>query len=316
MTVPELVEILSQSTRDFYRFDVAETDSQKSNSNWPGPSEQPATRSNRACGEVIGAATLAVMTACCRLLILSAITSSILPADLTIKVRTIAGNGQARETTEYYKENLMRRDFGPTYQLIDFSTGRSVTVDPAKKEYYPFDGSKASTARVVDPSQKFFIETTCFSTGEERAWFGYAAHRYVTTKKSHDEVNGKSSEVRETKLDSWILDFPVPPQVEGIASPNANFVIGVGLAGGIIKVPDVRATHVGAKPKGLVVWLKTDQYESEVVALSAAPLDQSLFDVPKGFGEIRSRAIEAPPQSWIEQIVGVWLRFLNSLFRS
>lgn len=138
----------------------------------------------------------------------------------------------------------------------------------------------------------------------------------MTTKKSHDEINGKSSEVRETKLDSWVLDFPVPPHVEGIASPNANFVIGFGPVGGVMKVPDVKATHVGAKPKGLVVWLKTDQYESEVVALSVAPLDQSLFDVPKGFGEIRSSAIEAPPQSWIEQIAGEWLRFLNGLFRS
>lgn len=130
-TVLELVEILSQSTRDFYRF--AEADSQKSSGNWPGVAEQPATRSNRACGEVIGAANLAVMRACCRLLILLAITSSILPADLTIKVRTIAGNGQASETTEYYKDSLMRRDFGFTYQVIDFSTRRSVTVDPAKK---------------------------------------------------------------------------------------------------------------------------------------------------------------------------------------
>jgi len=120
-------------------------------------------------------------------------------------------------TTEYYKGNLMRRDFGPGYQVVDFSTGRSFSVDLEKKEYYPFDGARMAMKRVIDPSHKIFIETTCSATGEQRQWFGYAAYRYLTTKKSHDEFNGQSSN-RETHLDTWVLDLPVPPYVQGTAS--------------------------------------------------------------------------------------------------
>jgi hypothetical protein len=41
--------------------------------------------------------------------------------------------------------------------------------------------------RVIDPSHKIFIEATCSATGEQRQWFGYAAHRYLTIKKSHED---------------------------------------------------------------------------------------------------------------------------------
>jgi hypothetical protein len=247
-----------------------------------------------------------------------AISSSILRADLTVKIRTIAGTGQTTETTEYYKGNLMRRDFGPGYQVVDVSTGRSFSVDPGKKEYYPFDGAKMVMKRVIDPSHKIFIEVSCSATGEQREWFGYPSRRYLTTKKFHDEFKGKSSEVHETHLDTWVLDFPVPPHVQGIASPNANFFLAGGLEGGVMKLPDVKATHSGPQPRGLVVWLKSDQYESEVVALSVAPLDENLFDVPKGFGEV-TRPTFGHPLSWRDQIELEWLGFrawIYSLFGS
>ncbi len=242
-----------------------------------------------------------------------------LRADLTLKVRTMGATGPSSETTEYYKGNLVRSDFGTSYQVIDFSTGRGFTVDPAKREYYPFDRSKQAMMQVVDPSHKIFIEATCSATGEQREWFGYAARRYVTTKRSHNEFNGKSSEVSETQADTWVLDFPAPPHVQGIASPNGIVFLSQVLAGGIMKVPDIKATHIGPRPHGLIVWLKTDQYESEIVALSVAQLDQSLFDVPKGFGEVIPRAFAAPPDSWSDQIELEWRRllvWLNGLFGS
>jgi|GEM_PF-4174849 len=133
-----------------------------------------------------------------------------LHADLTLKIRTISGAGQATETIEYYKDNLMRRDFGPGYQVVDFSTGRSFSVNPEKKEYYPFDGAKMQIKQVIDPSHKFLIEVTCSATGEQRQWFGHTAYRYLTTKKSHAEINGHPSGDRETHLDAWMLDLPLP----------------------------------------------------------------------------------------------------------
>ena len=261
------------------------------------------------------------MTASIRVVIVLAVSSSMLRADLTLKVRTTAAAGQTSETTEYYKGNLMRIDFGTGYQVVDNSTGRSFSVEPEKKEYYPFDRSKITTKEVVDTSHKIFIESTCSATGEQRQWFGYAAHRYLTTKKSHNESNGQSSGYRETHLDSWILELPVPPHVQGIGSPNANGVLAVGLAGGIMKVPELKVTDSGPSPHGLVVRLQTEQYESELVALSLAPLDQSLFEAPKGFREVRSPtpAYEARPLSWSDQLALDWLHFrawLDSLFGS
>jgi hypothetical protein len=245
-----------------------------------------------------------------------------LHADLTLKIRTIAGEGQTTETTKYYKGNLMRRDFDSGYQVVDFSAGRSFSVDPEKKEYYPFDGAKMAMKRVIDPSHKIFVEVTCSATGEQRQWFGYSAYRYLTTTKSHDELNGQPSGDRETHLDAWVLELPVPPHVEGIASPNAYFVLGLGhsngLGGGVMKVPDVKATHSGPMPHGLVVRLKSEHYESEVVALSVAPLDEGLFEVPKGFREVTSPAFQARPRSWSDQLAIEWLHFrawLDKLLR-
>jgi hypothetical protein len=237
-----------------------------------------------------------------------------LRADLTLKIRTIAGGGQTTEATEYYKGNLMRRDFGTGYQVVDFSSGRSFSVDLEKKEYYPFDGSKMAVKQVIDPSHKIFMEATCSATGEQRQWFGYAAYRYLITKKSHDEFNGRSTGNRETQLDTWVLDFPVPPHVQGIASGNANFFFGIEpsygvVDDGVMKVPAVKATHSGPLPRGLVVLLKSERYESEVVALSQAPLDESLFEVAKSFREVTAPTFEARPRSWSDELTIEWLRF-------
>ena len=248
------------------------------------------------------------MTVCYRVFILLAASLSLLRADLTINVRNTSDVGRASETTEYYKGNLMRRDFGDGYQVIDFSTGRSFSVDSSKREYYPFDGSKL-VKQVVDPSHNIFIEVTSSATGEQRQWFGYIARRYLTTKRSDDEFNGKSSGVRETHIDTWVLDLPLPPHVQGIASPNANYLLAGGLADGVMKIPAVQVTHHGDVPHGLVVWQKSDHYESEVIGLSLAPLEDSLFEAPKGFKEVTSPASEVRPRSWIEQIALEWLHF-------
>ncbi len=103
--------------------------------------------------------------------------------------------------------------------------------------------------------------------------------------------------------------LPAPPHVQGIASPNADFFITAGVAGGVMKVPEVHSTHSGPLPHGLVVRLKSEQYESEVVAFSQAPLDESLFEVPKGFREVRRRVLQAPPASWSDQLALEWQRF-------
>ncbi len=261
---------------------------------------------------------LAIMRICYLIVILLSMSSSVLHADLTLKIRTITGTGRTSESTEYYKGDLMRRDFASGYQVIDFSTGRSFSVDPKKEEYYPFDGARLAIKRVVDPSRKIFVETTCSATGEQRQLFGYVAYRYLTNKRSHDEFNGKSSETRETQLDTWVLDLAAPPHVRGIASPNVTFLAAVS-GGGVMNVPDVKATHVGPRPNGLIVQSKSEQYESEVVALSVAPLQESLFQVPTRFREVTSPALEVQPRSWSDQLTIEWLRFrawLDSLLAS
>ncbi len=55
--------------------------------------------------------------------------------------------------------------------------------------------------------------------------------------------------------------------------------------------------------------LKSEQYESEVIALSLAPLDESLFEVSKSFRAVASPAFEARPRSWSDQLAIEWLRF-------
>jgi len=107
------------------------------------------------------------MTTPFRVALFLAISSSILRADLTLKIRSTSGTHPPTEGTVSYQGDRMRRDFGPTYRVVDFSTGLSFTVDPAKREYFPFDG-KATTRmkRVVDPASKLFNEMAYSDTGE------------------------------------------------------------------------------------------------------------------------------------------------------
>jgi hypothetical protein len=93
----------------------------------------------------------------------------------------------------------------------------------------------------------------------------------------------------------------------------------MGAAAGVMKFLEVKATHSGPLPHGLVVRLKSEQYESEVVALSLAPLDENLFQVLKSFRAVTSPAFAARPRSWGDQLAIEWLRFrvwLDSLLGS
>ena len=77
-----------------------------------------------------------------------------------------------------------------------------------------------------------------------------------------------------------------------------------------MKVPEIKATHSGPVPHGLIVRSKSEHVESEVVALSSAPLDDSLFEVPKSFREVKSPAVfQARPLSWSDQLALAWQRF-------
>lgn len=207
---------------------------------------------------------------------------------MTIKIRTITDSGQANETTEYYKGDRMRRDFAGGYQVIDFSSGQSFSVDIAKREIYPFDGSKHAIKKVVNPAHRILVESPCSATGEERQWFGYVARRYLTIKKSREEWDGKVSRVRETRTDSWVIDLEVPPHIQGISAPSSNSFLSAGPRGEPMKVPDFKVTHSGPVPRGLVVWQRTNGYESEVVEFSLAPLEDTLFEAPEGFGEAKA----------------------------
>ena len=95
----------------------------------------------------------------------------------------------------------------------------------------------------------------------------------------------------------------------------------VGFSGpnGTMIVPEVISTRTGPLPHGLIVRLKTDHSESEIVSLSTAPLDESLFTPPPGFREVLLPTPSPPPLSFTDQLTFEWLTFrnwLNTLFGS
>ncbi len=258
----------------------------------------------------------------CRVVMLLALSSSILHADLTLKVRTTSATHPTVERAVYYQGDHIRSEFGNTYQVHDFATpAHSFRVDSAKREYYPADESYARRKRVVDPARKLFNEMAYSDTGEQRQWFGYTAHRYLLSWKSRNEYNGKLLETHEGHTDFWVVDFPLPHHEQAITGGGMASFSMSGPDGTII-VPDVISTRSGPMPHGLIVQLKTKNYEAEIVSLSTAPLDASLFNPPPGFRKVPPPTYATytiRPLTWTDQLTIEWLNFrawLNSIFGS
>jgi hypothetical protein len=186
---------------------------------------------------------------------------------------------------------IKRGDLQKTF-LINFED-REFTAWPIPS----FPTREELTGRVpvgpppAQPSPTVRVETETVDTGERKEFFGRPARHVITTRRviSLTEPNREN---RATLIDGWYIDLDTGVSCEPwwwAERSGHVFAYGTVLREGDPPPPPVRPTFkdIGEPERGYVVLSRTTDFgtitEVEVTALSTAPLDSALFDVPAGF---------------------------------
>jgi hypothetical protein len=239
------------------------------------------------------------------LLLCAAGASQVARADVKIKSKQTA-QGQSYENTTYIKGKRQRSEqMGGqmiTIQQCDLRRDiqimtqmRAYTVRPyddgaAQASMAPADGARPDAER-----QKGGLVTstvTTRDTGERKQMFGYTARHIVTTIETKSSPDSCSPMNSKMETDGWYIDaaFVLDCDME---RANAYRVRQPG--GGCHDRYETKT--VGTAKRGYPVWEKMTMFGedgresfttvNEVVELSQATLDQSLFDPPADYREVK-----------------------------
>lgn len=248
------------------------------------------------------------LTAMCRLaltLVFAAGAAAVARADVKIKTRQTA-QGQTTENATYIKGKRSRTEMsgGQMISIQQCDLRRDIQIMPQAKVYTvrPYDAAVSTQdASAQSPAAQHGGVTkggvvtstvTTRDTGERKQMFGYTARRIITTietKSSPDACNPMDSKM---ETDGWYID--------------AAFALDCDSArAGAYHMPQQRSgcqdryetKTVGAAKRGYPVWEKMTGFDkdgretfsmvNEVVELSQATLDASLFDAPADYREVK-----------------------------
>lgn len=227
-------------------------------------------------------------------------------ADVKIKTRQTA-QGQTTENSTYIKGKRSRTEMagGQMISIQQCDLRRDLQLMPQARAYTvrPYDApAPAHDASAAQPTAaqpagvtKGGVVTstvTTRDTGERRQMFGYTARRVITTieiKSSPDSCDPTDSRM---ETDGWYID--------------AAFALDCDAGrAGAYQMPRQRSgcqdryetKTVGAAKRGYPVWEKMTGFDkdgretfsmvNEVVELSQATLDASLFDAPADYREVK-----------------------------
>ena len=183
-------------------------------------------------------------------------------------------------------------------------------IDLDNQEYREFKMPKYPSQKEVEKvvrEAKSHKRSKTIDTSETRDFHGRIARHQITTIK----IEGNAMTLEET-VDGWYLDMPPPgcaPEYvrQGYGHEPGQPVGGVVFLGGprtlIFSLTDPRISvmpiHRGILPEGFPIQEKTVSrsdigvggrnevvIEQQIIDLSEAPLDPSLFDVPPGFKKV------------------------------
>jgi len=220
-------------------------------------------------------------------------------ADSRVKSKYTTG-GQSTETTVYTKDSRQRFDAGPGIAMINqCDVQRSIQLFEQRKSYMAFPtGGQSTPAGTPEaaPSTGGVVTYTVniTDTGERKTMFGYTA-RHMKSVSTKDAGPNTCNPGRETlEFDGWYIDYePEAP----MCLANANK---------IQRPPDqprcndeVKVNQTGDGKLGypLSYTLKTTKEDGsstvmdmQVTDFSTSTLDNSLFEIPSGYSELKSTA--------------------------
>jgi hypothetical protein len=226
-------------------------------------------------------------------------------ADVKIKSKQTTG-GQAYENTTYIKGKRQRSEQmgGQMVTIQQCDLRRDIQIMPQARAYTirPYETAQAAstttpasdTRQSSERTQGGLITSTVITkdTGERRQMFGYTARHIITvieTKSSPDSCSPMNSKM---ETDGWYIDAAFQLDCD---NERATRYRAPRQGGGCQDRYETKT--VGTAKRGYPVWEKmtmfgADGRESfstlnEVVELSQATLDQSLFDPPADYREVK-----------------------------
>ncbi|HEX8719937.1 MAG TPA: hypothetical protein VF736_04790 [Pyrinomonadaceae bacterium] len=238
------------------------------------------------------------------LLLCVASAAAVARADVKIKSKQTAG-GQSYENTTYIKGKRQRSEQmgGQMVTIQQCDLRRDIQIMPQMRAYTvrPYESADAAAARPASDTRQTAERTggglvtstvTTKDTGERRQMFGYTARHVVTTIETKSSPDSCSPTNSRMEMDGWYIDaaFALDCATERAAAYQAPRQ-----AGGCQDRYETK--QAGAARRGYPVWEKMTMFGedgresfstlNEVVELSQATLEQSLFDPPADYREVK-----------------------------
>ncbi len=226
-------------------------------------------------------------------------------ADVKVKTKQTM-SGQVSESTSFIKGKRQRNEMmnGSHISITQCDLGRDLQLNAQTKTYMVnlFDdgsgnaavntkGSNAGNAPVTRGGT-MFVTTTIKDTGERKQMFGYTARRILQTIETDSSPDACSVSKTKMQMDMWVIDAEFGLSCGATrqyrSSANSN-------AGGCRD--RIQQKTIGTAKMGYPVYQKMTSYDGngkesftmvqEVIEISKATLDASLFEAPAGYREVK-----------------------------
>lgn len=223
-------------------------------------------------------------------------------ADVKIRSKQTAA-GQTTENTTYIKGKRRRTEMmgGVMVTIDQCDLGRDLQLNPNMKTYlinaYADAASEQptvqrSTSTEISPGGTLYITTTIRDTGERRQIFGFTARHIIQTIVTESSPDACNRTKTKMEMDSWVIDAEFGG---GCTQTDQYRSYSNGKSGGCRDKIVSKTTGTGKS--GYPVLQTMTMFDQngnesmamtqEVVEISTAALDQSLFDAPADYREVK-----------------------------
>lgn len=227
-------------------------------------------------------------------------------ADVKVKIKQTM-SGQVSENTSYIKGKRQRTEMmsGMIVSITQCDLGRDLQLNEQTKTYSVnnFDQgaslpkSKPSTEKTKNVESTeggtLYVTTTTKDTGERKQMFGYTARHIFQTIETDSSPDACTQSKTKMEMDMWVIDaeFGLACATTRSYRPAAG-----NISGGC--QDRIQQKTIGIAKSGYPVYQKMTTYDGsgkeiysmvqEVVEISKATLEASLFEAPADYREVKN----------------------------
>lgn len=239
------------------------------------------------------------------------------PPDVAIQTKYTSG-AQVSVNKTYFKGARQRFDFPGLSLISQCDLGRTVQLNEATRRYLVVPNTAvaqpiapparpptadpmaamssmgAPGSAQAQPAGGVIIETTTLSdTGERRMMFGQEARHIKTVTVRQPDANACDPEGSRVETDGWFIDLPERTVCPTVPTPAAPPAPAGQACTDRIEVRQVGDAKLGFALSTTIATIAGDGRDvttasMEVTDLKVGPLDAALFEVPAGYGEVKS----------------------------